>query len=166
MTTLIAIPILGLLLIFQSAVASNIMLLHGTADLILLAVVAWALQKPVQTAWQWGIIGGLMVSIASALPLGVSLIGYPLAAGLALILRQRVWQVPILAMFIATFAGTLAIHAISFFSLNALGNPYPLAEVLNQITLPSILLNLLLAIPAFALLGELANLLYPEELEV
>jgi hypothetical protein len=32
--------------------------------------------------------------------------------------------------------------------------------------LPGILLNLLLAIPAYGLLHELANWIYPEELEV
>jgi hypothetical protein len=40
-------------------IASRIPLLHGSADLILLALVAWALQKRVNTAWQWALIGGL-----------------------------------------------------------------------------------------------------------
>jgi rod shape-determining protein MreD len=166
MATLIAIPILSVLLIFQSAVVSRITLLHGSADLLLLAVVAWALQKRVDTAWHWSVIAGLMISFVSALPFGVALIGYPLTAGLALLLRQRVWQVPILAMFVATFFGTLATQALALAALRLSGDPLPILQAFNLIILPSILLNLLLAIPAFALLGDLAGWLYPEELEV
>ncbi len=166
MATLIAIPILSVLLIFQSAVVSRITLLHGSADLLLLAVVAWALQKRVDTAWHWSVIAGLMISFVSALPFGVALIGYPLAVGLALLLRQRVWQVPILAMFLATFFGTLATQAMALAILRLSGDPLPILQAFNLIILPSILLNLLLAVPAYALLGDLAGWLYPEELEV
>lgn len=166
MAVLISIPILGALLMLQTAVISRIPLLHGTTDLVLLTVVAWALQKRVQTAWQWGIIGGLLVGIVSALPLGVPLVSYVLAVGLALFLRQRVWKVPILAMFIATFFGTLITHLVTMVVLRVLGSPLPWLQALNLITLPSLLLNLLLAVPVYTLLGDLANWLYPEELEV
>jgi hypothetical protein len=165
MAILISIPILGALLILQTAVVSKMPLLQGTADLVLLAVIAWALQKRVQTAWHWGIIGGLFLSMVSGLPFFVPLIGCMAAVGLALMLRQRVWQVPILAMFIATFVGTLVMHALSIAALRITGVSVPIMQGLNIITLPSILLNLLLAVPIYALLGELANLLYPEELE-
>lgn len=166
MAVFIAIPIIGLLLVVQSAVLSRVPLLHGTADLVLLAVVAWALQKRVQTAWQWSLIAGLWVSIYSALPLGVALVAYPLATAFALALRRRVWQVPLLAMFVATFLGTLITQATALAALRALGSPLPLVESLNLVTLPSIFLNLVLSIPAYALFSDLANWLYPEELEV
>jgi rod shape-determining protein MreD len=166
MATLISVPIFTALLILQTAVISRIPLLHGTADLVLLAVLAWGLQKRVQTAWQWGIIGGLMVGIVTALPLGTSVVGYLIAVMIALALRQRVWQVPILAMFVATFIGTLLSQAIAVIALRLSGNALPLGEAFSLIMLPSILLNLLLAIPAYALLGDLAHWLYPEELEV
>jgi rod shape-determining protein MreD len=166
LAVLISLPILASLLVAQSAVISRIPLLHGTADLLLLAVIAWALQKRVQSAWHWGIIAGLMVSIVSALPLGVPLLTYPSAVGLALVLRKRVWQVPILAMFVTTFFSTLLTHALAMIVLRLFGNPLPWIEAFNLITLPSIILNLLFAIPAYALLGDLANFLYPEELAV
>jgi rod shape-determining protein MreD len=154
------------MLVFQSAVMSRIPLLHGTTDLVLLAVVAWALQKRVKTAWHWSIMAGLLVTAVSALPFGVAILGYPLAAAFALALRQRVWQVPILAMFAATFAGTLITQAISLVALRMVGNPLPWQQAINLIILPSLLLNLLVAIPVYALLGDLAGWLYPEELEV
>jgi rod shape-determining protein MreD len=166
MATLIAIPIFSVLLILQSAVISRIALLHGTADLLLLVVIAWALQKRVETAWHWSVIAGLLISFVSALPIGVAMLGYLLVTGMTLLLRQRVWQVPILAMLVATFLGTLVTQGLALAALILTGDPLPILQAFNLITLPSILLNLLLAIPAYALLGDLAGWLYPEELEV
>jgi hypothetical protein len=166
MATLIAIPILGVLVLLQTAVFSRFPLLRGTADLVLIAVIAWALQKRVQTAWQWGIIGGLYIGLASALPFWATMIIFLLAVAAALALRQRVWQAPILAMFIATFALTLISHLITMGALRLNGVSLPLQQTLNLITLPSLILNLLMAIPAFFLLADLAKWVYPEKLEV
>jgi rod shape-determining protein MreD len=166
MPTLLALPILGVLLMLQMAIFSDLRLLQGAVDLVLVAVIAWALQKRVESAWRWGIIGGLLVTIASALPLGVALLGYTLAVGIAILLRQRVWQIPILAMFVSTILGTLVIQVISMIALRLAGSPLPMIKSLELITLPSILLNLLVAIPIFAIFGDLANWLYPEEIEV
>jgi rod shape-determining protein MreD len=166
MTTLLAFPILGILLVLQSAIFSQIPLLQGTTDLVLLALVAWSLQRRVRTAWQWGIIGGLLVGFVSAVPFFVYLVGYLLAVGFALLLRQRIWQVPLLAMFIATFFGTLAIQLATLVALRVSGTILPIGATINLIILPSILLNLLLALPFFTLFSDLANFLYPEELEM
>ena len=166
MATLLAFPILSILLVLQSAVFSQIPLLQGTTDLILLALVAWSLQRRVQTAWQWGIIGGLLVGFVSAVPFVVYVVGYLLTVGLALLLRRRIWQVPLLAMFIATFIGTLVIHLATLVALRVSGTVLPLSASINLIILPSILLNLLLALPFFTLFSDLAKFLYPEELEM
>jgi rod shape-determining protein MreD len=163
---LLAIPILAGAVVLQSAILSRVTLLHGSADLVLLIVVAWALHKRVETAWHWGFLAGLLVTVISALPLGGALLSYLLATLIALLLRQRIWQAPILAMFLATFLSTLASHSISLTALRVSGSLLPWVEVLNLITLPSILLNLVLAIPVFALVSDLANELYPEPIEV
>ena len=166
MATLISIPILIVLAILQTAILSQLQILRGTSDLILIIIIAWALQKRVQTAWQWGIIGGLITSIFSALPFGVAIAGYLVSIGIALLIRRRIWQVPILAMFVSVFLGTLITHLIDLVALNLVGNPMPWLEALNLITLPSLLVNLLLAIPAYALMADLARWIYPDELEV
>ncbi len=164
--TLMAFPLLGALLILQSAVISRIPLLQGTADVVLITVIAWALQKRVKTGWQWGIIGGLLVSFVSGLPYGAALVGYFLAVSLAILLRQRVWQVPLLAMLIATFFGTLLAHLTALIALQVAGTPLHFWESLNLVTLPSVFLNLLLAIPIYAIVGDLAKWVYPEKLEM
>jgi rod shape-determining protein MreD len=164
--SLAAFPILLALLIFQSAVVSRIPLLLGTPDLVFLAIIAWALQKRVRSTWQWAVIGGLLTGFMSALPYGSILIGYLISVGVASILRRRVWQMPILAMFATTFLGTLVCLSIDVLSLRITGVSLPMSVVFNQAILPSMLLNLILAAPFYILFGDLASWLYPVELEM
>lgn len=165
MPILFALPFLGVLVILQSAVVNRMPLLHGTPDLILLVITAWALRSRVKTHWHWTIIGGLLVSLFSSLPVYVYPAGYLAATALALFLRQRVWKVPLLAMFGVVFIVTLFIHFLTVFTLGLQGTLLPILEVLNQVTLPSLLLNLLLAVPIYAIIGDIADRFYPEELE-
>ena len=152
-------------MILQTSLLSRFPLLEGTSDLVMLAVIAWALQKRVETAWQWCIIGGLIFSLVSALPVGVALIAYSLVTALALVLKRHVWQAPLLAMLVTTFLGTIIMHAVSLVAVILSGTNLPVGDVINMITLPSLLLNLLLAIPVYAIITDLARWLYPEELE-
>lgn len=166
MTFWLAIPVLGGLLMLQSAVISNINLLHGSADLILLAIIAWSLQRRVTSAWQWSVIGGLMVSFVSALPFGIPLVGYLMVTSVVMMFRRRVWQYPVLIMIIVTFVGTFIIQIVAYFALRFSGVLLPFTQSFNLIILPSMILNLIFALPVYAVIGELANWLYPEEIEV
>ncbi|NCP16117.1 hypothetical protein GW866_03620 [bacterium] len=165
MATLVAFPVLVLALMLQTAVISRINLLYGSADLILVILAAWALQERVTTAWQWALVGGVLVAFVSGLPWFVPLAGYLLIVGMARLLQRRVWQAPLLAMFAVSFTGTLMLHILSIFSLRLLGDPLPVGDSFSLITLPSILLNLLLAIPVYAGMRDLAGWLYPAEVE-
>ncbi|MEN6299965.1 MAG: hypothetical protein ABFD51_08695, partial [Anaerolineaceae bacterium] len=57
-------------------------------------------------------------------------------------------------------------HGFSLTAIKLSGNPIPVMDAIGLITLPSILLNLIFAIPIFAIFNDLANWLYPEEIEV
>lgn len=166
MAVLVGIPILIILLMVQSVLISQIRLLQGSADIVLLAVIAWALHERTRSGWQWAIIAGLLMTVASALPFGLALFSYLLAAGMALALKRRIWQVPIMAMLVTTFVSTGLIHLITAVTLRVLGNPINVIEAVNLVALPSILLNLLFAIPVYALVHDLGNWLYPQEIEV
>jgi rod shape-determining protein MreD len=165
LSAVIGSALLTFLLILQSSIISRIPLLQGSPDLVLLAVVAWASQKRVETGWLWGIIGGLLVGYVSAVQLPVYLMGYLAAAGLATALRQRMWNVPQLIMLISVIGGTLFVQGLTWVSLRFSENPTSIVESLNLIILPSLLLNLLLAMPFFLVIGDLARLLYPQPLE-
>lgn len=157
---------MAFLVILQTAVVSRLPLLQGTADLVMLTLLAWALHEQVSSSWSWGLIGGGMVAFASALPFFVPIGSYLFAIGFARLLTRRVWQTPILAMLLATFAGTLFMHLFSIAILQLTGDPLSWRESLNLVTLPSLLLNLLLALPVYALVHDLVSWVYPVEFEV
>lgn len=141
-------------------------LLKGTADLILLFIVAWALQDRVDSAWQWCLIGGIFASLYSALPFGSFIIAYIICISIARLLKRRIWKAPFLAMLAAIFLCTIVVQLISLIARLIMGVSLPLVNFLNLILLPSLLLNLLLAIPVFSIVRDMASWLYPEELEV
>jgi hypothetical protein len=166
MAIFLAFPILGLMVIFQSAVFSQVRLLNGTTDLILLIVVAYAVQDRVTTAWHWGIIAGVLASFATAVPGYAIIPTYVVVTGIAIYMRRIFWQRPLLAMITATVLATLISQIIAVAVLVINGTSIPVFEAFYLITLPSVLLNLLLAIPIYALMGDLANWLYPEPIEM
>ena len=122
---------------------------------------AWALKADAATTWLWTLLGGAMVSFVSGMPWPVTMSGYLLTVLLAQLFRQRVWQAPLLAMFSVTFVGTLVMGVLTIFTLNLLGTPLPIGDSLGLIVLPSILLNLLFAIPIYAMMRDLAQWVSP-----
>lgn len=163
MRNTIAFPLLGLAVILQSSVVSQMRLISGYADLPLLVLAAWALQERVKSAWHWGIVACVMIGFVSSMPWLVVGIGYLGVVFLAQTLQRRVWQAPLLAMFSVIFIGTLFIHLLSFGVLSLLGTPYPFNDVIGLVTLPSLLLNMLFSIPVYALMRDLARWVYPLE---
>jgi hypothetical protein len=163
MKNLIALPILALAFMLQTAVVSRITLLSGSADLVLLILIAWALQEQVESAWQWAGLAGLMAAFVSGLPPFVLLIGYLLAVSLARYILHQIWQTPVLALFTVTFFSTLLLHLITYLSLVFQGSTTAFGDALALITLPSIFLNFLLALPVHTFIRDLALWVYPVE---
>jgi hypothetical protein len=163
MRNLVAFPLLALAVILQSSVISQVKLLSGYADLLLLVLGAWALQERVRSAWHWTALGCVIFGFVSRMPWLALIIGYSAVVLIAQTFQRRVWQAPLLAMFSVTFIGTLVVHAFSFATLRVLGTPFALADVIGLITLPSLLLNMLLSIPIYIFMRDLARWVYPPE---
>jgi rod shape-determining protein MreD len=166
MALLISVPLLGGLAIIQSAILSDVPLLLGTSDLVLVVLLAWALQDEVKNAWQWSLVGGGMMTLLSGLPFGVYLATYLGATFIARYIRRRVWKLPFLGMLTATLIGTLLIQLTSWLARWMTGVLIPIETALTLIVLPSLLLNLLVTVPIFYVIKDLAQRLYPKEIEV
>jgi hypothetical protein len=161
MRNVVAAPVILLSVILQSAIISRVYLLSGIADLPLVMLAAWALQEEVDSAWHWAAATGLLVGFISGISWFVPVLGYLAVVALAQILQQRVWQAPLLAMFSITFLGTILVSVLSLVFLRLSGESLPISDVLGLVTLPSVLLNMLLAIPVYAVMRDLARWVYP-----
>jgi len=163
---LISIPVLIVVTILQTTVVSRMTLLNGQADLMLIILTAWALQRQVETSWQWSVLGGLFIDHFSGLPFGIYTVSYLVINGLALVLRGRIWRFSYVMHLLLALVGTLMIHGFSVIIIVLQGTPLELGSILQQVTLPSLLLNLLLTFPIFLLVKDIAEQFYPEEIEI
>jgi hypothetical protein len=64
-------------------------------------------------------------------------------------------------MFVVTFLGTIVLYLLSFATLRLSGVPLELSDTLGLLALPGLLLNLLLAIPAYAVMRDLSRWVHP-----
>ena len=163
MKNLIAIPLLALAFMIQTAVVSRITLLSGSADLVLVILLSWALQEQVESTWHWAALAGLMAAFVSGLPPFVLLIAYLATVSLARYVLRQIWHTPVLALFTVTFFSTLLLHLITYLSLLFNGTSVSFGDALALITLPSVFLNFLLALPVHSFIRDLALWVYPVE---
>lgn len=165
MAILVGLPVLAITVILQSTVFSRVTLLNGTVDLVLIVVLSWALHERVKDEWVWAVIAGAMFGFVSALPLWTPILGYLMVTGIGLYLKRRVWQIPVLALLISVFFGTLLVQLLSLGVLTIVQGNVPISTAFNIIILPSLLLNLLAALPINAVVNEIAGFLYVDEVE-
>ncbi len=149
----------------QTAIFSQANLISGTADVVLLFLAAWSLQEQVKNSWLWTVIAGVLISLASAMPFFAPLIAYLGVVSISKLLQRRVWRNPILAMFIVTLVGTIFQHGIYIFMLRINGAVFPLSTSFDRVVLPSLLLNLIFALPVYAVVSDLVGRIYPLEVE-
>ncbi|WP_139044420.1 hypothetical protein [Leptolinea tardivitalis] len=166
MPVLIGIPVLLLSLVIQTTAFSRLPLLYGTADIVMLVILAWMLNERVKHGWEWVLMAGIMVSFVSALPFFTPLWGYLAAAGLSFWLKKRIWQSPVLAMLVSTFIGTMIMLLLSMVVLQINGSAISTKEAFNLVILPSLLWNLILSIPVYSIINELVDWVYPDEVNV
>jgi rod shape-determining protein MreD len=166
MAILIATLSLLIAVILQTSIIVRINILHGAADLVLLTLIAWVLHERANSNYRWGILAGLLVGFASALPFWLGTVEYLLVVLILGGIQMRVWQAPLLILFSTVFLGTFIINGMDFLYLWIAGVSFAFEEVFNLVILPSLVLNVILALPVFAIIGELAKQVYPPEVEV
>ncbi len=163
MSVLLSIPILGIIAVLQSAVVSRLPLNSGTADLMLVLLVAIALQKGMTTAWQWSVVGGLLTDFISGLPFGIFTFSYLLVTALAVVLRERIWRYSFLMQLLVVLIGTAVSHGLAYLVIFLQGSTLEITSVLRVITMPSIILNFMLSLPIFILTKDVMEGFIPQE---
>lgn len=155
-----------LAMMLQYGVFSRWMILSGSPDLVLLLIIALSLHQKNSRFWILILIMGGVVGLVSALPFFLPMIIYMADYLVSLSLKQRVWQTPLLGMFLLTFGATILAHFLSISVLFIQRIPFNFTEALVRVMLPSVFLNMFLAIPVHALVRELAVWLNPQGAQV
>ncbi len=166
MGTILGLLIIPFLIILQMVLFRRLALINGTADIVLLCVAGWSLQSRSKGYWAWGIAAGISLAFISKVPGYIPMLIFPAVVLLARLVQKTIWQTPILAMLVIISIGTIGYQFLTIISLQLSGSSISLPEGVFRVILPSTILNLLLAIPVFTVMRDLANLVYPEKMKV
>ena len=153
------------IVIVQSAVISRLNLAHGSADIVMLALIAISLQHRTKRAILWFVFGGLLVSIISAIPLMYPLIPYLMIGLIIEYIRKRVWKIPLLMMIIISFVGTLISCTFGYLTINFIQVQLPLETSIFSVFFPSAAFNVALGIPIYLVVADWTSWLNPKDEE-
>ncbi len=147
----------------QLGLFSNIQILAGKIDLLMLGVIAWIIQKKTELIdiVIFSIITVLFIYLISAEPIIIILSIYSILVFVVYWSKNNIQQLPIVSMLIFSAVFTF-LHLVIFgFYLQLSGITMVAEEVFQSVILPSIFINLIAAIPMYLLVNELHRWVYP-----
>lgn len=151
--------------VLQMSVFSQWKILSGSADIILLFVVAWCLQDRNKQLWLLVLIMAGIAGTISALPAYIPIIVYLIVFRASRLFQARLMQSPLLSMIVLTFAATLLQILLNIAYLFVIRVDLNFSDAMVEVALPSVLLNMLLAIPVHAIVREIAIYAFPKGVE-
>ena len=151
--------------VLQMSVFSQWKILSGSADIILLFIIAWCLQDRSKRLWLLVIVMAGIAGTVSALPSYIPIIVYLLVYRVSRLVQTRLMQSPLLGMLVLTFGATLlqVILSLAYLFVTQVGLNF--SDALVEVALPSVLLNMLLAIPVHAIVREISHYAFPKGAE-
>lgn len=165
MSYLLAIPITLVLLLLQTTLGGQVRLLNGNADLLLIWLAGWGLFSKDRSIWFWIVFAGLTVSYVSALPWYVTLAAYLAAGVLSKLIQSRLWNTPLMSMFLVIIVSSILLYGLSFVGLTINGYSFVWKDTLVQVIIPSVFLNMLIGIIFYPLVRDTAQWAFKTEVE-
>lgn len=166
---ILSLPVMVLAGIVQVTVFSKLHLLAGNVDLIMLIIIVWSLHEYTRYSWVWAISGSLVMTYLSALPLYGYFVIYMLLWVIIWFIKKRVWQMPLIMTLFLTIIGTVAEGAFSLgvlFLQGYLTADGVISSAIQEIIVPSLIINLIAAFPVYGFFTEIANSLYYEKFDL
>ncbi len=148
-------PLLFLMALLQVTLMPHLTVGHVQPNLVLVAVVCWALARGATDGALWGFVGGISLDMLSGAPFGIytfvlAVVGTVAGLGAALIPSDHVLLVPAVSVLC-----TILQQGGCLWLLRAAGWPLDWATALPTVVLPAALLNLLLTVLLYPLAGRL-----------
>jgi rod shape-determining protein MreD len=160
-STVIGAVVMALLAAIQSSLLARFPFVGGSPSLVLLACVSWSLAGRTQEAMVWAFVGGLCLDLLSGSPFGISAIALVAAVYVASLTEGRFWEAHLLAPVGVVAVTSVLYYGITMAAIWVAGHPVDAASALTAVILPSIFLNVLLALPAYQLAERVRESAFP-----
>lgn len=164
--TLIGIPLMAILAVFQSTILSHVRLLDGRPDAVLVAVVSWSVAGRANEAIGWGFIGGVFLDLFSGVPFGSTSIALVVIAYLISFPEGRFWESHVVMPLGVMLVASTIFHTLGIGTLLLIGQPMDLNDALTRVLLPSTFINLVLILPVLQVANGLTQRLFPPEVKI
>jgi rod shape-determining protein MreD len=163
----LGIPIFILAALVQATVLSHVRVYGGQPDLIVIIVLAWAILDRDQEGMVWAFVGGLFLDLLSGTPLGISSLALVPVAFLVGLTEAQVYRENVGLPLLMASGGALAYHILYLLLLRFFADmSVPWSEALVYVTLPSIVFDVILVIPAVRILGRWYKRLHPRQVRI
>ena len=162
-STFVSLPIMLILSVIQTVAVSRVKLMGGSADIILLAIVSWGVSEKDRSVFFWALVGGIFISIISAMPTAAVITSYLVIAGITRVIQKGLWQSPILVILLSSFIGTIAKFIIDIIALQFMGIELTLSTSIKMTLAPNLILNLFILFPIYLIMSDLSNWISPKE---
>ena len=160
----LAVPLMMVLTVFQTAVLPYFPLFGVTPSLPFLVALAWGLLRGVNEGVIWAFIAGFFMDLFTAAPVGGLALTYMIAVLAASVINDVLpanrTVIPMLLAAIATIIQQL-LYAI-FLAIFG----YSIVQVIAASLLPTVLLHAFLILPIYWLLYLLQRAVWPKPVEV
>jgi len=161
---LLAIPLMMILTVLQTAVLPYFPLFGVSPSLPFLVALAWGLLRGINEGVVWAFVAGFFMDLFTAAPIGGMALTYMIAVLAATFINELLPRnhtvIPMLMAAIATVIQQL-LYAIY---LGLFG--YRIAPMITSSLLPTVLLQALLILPIYWLLYLLQRAVWPRRVEV
>ncbi len=160
----LALPLMLVLVILQTALLSRWLILGIAPQLMLLAVLAWSLLRGPQAGLLWAVVAGLLLDLFSAMPLGTSALALILTTtSLGLIQNY----LPVNRFLIPVLYGSFGAFLYLFITLLVLRlTPYAPDWSVIQMVPSYLLVHATLILPVYWLLFSLSRALWPRRVTI
>lgn len=160
----VAIPLMALLTILQTAVLPHLTILGLAPQLPFLVALSWALVRGLEEGLGWAFIGGLFLDMFSITPIGVSSLAFMVGI-IAVLWIERALPasrviLPVVLALLATFVSLLVLVVMLRFS----GWPGSLQQI--TLLLPLTILHAVLILPVYWLVYRLDRRARPRRVEL
>lgn len=166
MAYIVGIPLLAFLSILQSVIISDIAFIDGRPDLVLLAVISWAIIGRHKESMVLGFFGGMFLDLLSGLPLGVSAANLILITYLVSFSEGRFWESHFLMPLGVGLISSLLFYVLQMTTVFIIGPSFVPGLMFIRIVLPGTFLNLLMILPTIQLANALDRWMRPPAVRI
>jgi len=158
---LFVLPVVALI---QTTILPRLQLVGLRPDLVLLTVISWSLFRGAREGMYWGFIGGGLIGLLSAAPLGIHAFAMTFSGLVSGVGEQNMFRHNLLLSLGITMIATTLYYITSMLMLQLVGWNVAWLPTLTRVVVPLTLLNTLLVPLAYRIIHPLQRLTGPPEL--